>query len=151
MDLQTFVVEADQHAMTFIAEEAAKVMAFIRRGELPLGAALTYRHHERLHPRHDDSAAELTDDVAADVAALARVRDERRQLDAEEELYKGRIAKALGAAGIGTWEDNAIVTWRSTTRIGIDLARLRREQPDVAKQYRTETPYRSLRIIGGTS
>jgi predicted phage-related endonuclease len=147
MDLSTYVIEADGHAMTFIAEEAAKAMAFIRRGEMPPGAALTYRHHERLHPRHDDGEVELSDDLAADVAALARVRDERRALDAEEELYKTRIAEALGDAGVGTWEDRAIVTWRSTTRVGVDVARLRREHPDVAKEYRTETSYRSLRIM----
>jgi predicted phage-related endonuclease len=145
MDLVTHVVEADQHAMTFIGEEAAKVMAFIRRRELPPGAALTYRHHERLHPRHDDSVAELTDDLAADVAALARVRDERRALAAEEEMYMQRIAHALGDAGVGTWEDNVIVTWRSSTRVGIDLARVRRERPEIFGEFRTETTYRTLR------
>jgi putative phage-type endonuclease len=147
LDLATYVIDADRHAMTFIAEEATKAMSFIRRGEMPPGAALTYRHHERLHPRHDDGTVELSDDLAADVAALARVRDERRALDAEEELYKARIAEALAGAGEGTWEDNVIVTWRSTTRVGIDLARLRRERPDVAKEYRTETTYRALRTM----
>jgi putative phage-type endonuclease len=145
MDLATYTVDAEQHAMTFIAEEAAKVMAFIRRREMPPGAALTYRHHERLHPRHDDRTVELTDDLAADVAALARVRGERRALDAEEETYKRRIADALGDAGVGTWEDNVIVTWRSSTRVGIDLARLRRERPDVFGEFRIDTTHRSLR------
>jgi predicted phage-related endonuclease len=147
MDLAAYVVEADDDAMAIILDKAAKAMDFIRRGECPPGAPLAYRHHERLHPRHDDSVIELTDDLAADVAALARVREERRQLDKEEETYKTRLAGALGSAGVGLWEDNVIVTWRSSTRVGIDLARLRRDHPELATQYRTETTYRSLRII----
>jgi predicted phage-related endonuclease len=148
MDLATFVVEADAHAMTFIAEEATKIMAFIRRGEIPPNAILHSRHFERLHPRHDDSVAEFSDDLAADVAALARVRDERRQLDQEEDMLKDRITAALGNAGVGMWEGERLVTWRSSTRVGIDLAGLRRDHPDLALQYRTETTYRSLRVMG---
>jgi hypothetical protein len=126
-------------------------MAFIRRGETPSDAILHYRHLERLHPRHDDSVAELSDDLAADVAFLARVRDQRHQLDKEENTLKDRIAAVLGRAGVGVWEGERIVMWRSSTRIGIDQARLRRDHPDLALEYRTETTYRSLRIIERSS
>jgi predicted phage-related endonuclease len=151
MDLATFVVEADVNAMTFIAEEATKVMAYIRRGEIPPDASLHYRHFERLHPRHDDSIAEFTDDLAADVAALARVRDQRRRLDSQENELKDRITAALGSAGVGMWEGKRIVIWRSSTRVGIDQARLLRDHPDLALEYRTETTYRSLRVMGPSS
>jgi hypothetical protein len=151
MDLATYVVDADTNAMTFIAEQATKVIAFIHRGEPPPDVVLTYRHLERLHPRHDDSVAELSDDLAADVAALARVRDERRQLDKEENELKDRITATLGSAGVGVWEAQRLVTWRSSTRLGIDLNGLRRDHPELARQYRTERTYRSLRVMQRSS
>jgi hypothetical protein len=49
------------------------------------------------------------------------------------------------------WEGERIVTWRSSTRVGIDFARLRRDHPHLALQYRTETTYRTLRLIGPSS
>jgi predicted phage-related endonuclease len=148
MDLQSYEVEKDLDAMAEIAERASKVMAFIRRGEMPPEAELSYKHHEALHPRPVGGTVDLDDDTAEAVAELVRIRSERRAIEALEEEVKTVIAAALGDASGGVWEGREIVTWRSVTRTGLDSGRLRRELPEIHRQFVTETSYRMMRTIG---
>jgi putative phage-type endonuclease len=147
MDLQSFVIEADMWAMSLIAERAAKVMDYIRRGEIPPDAELGYRHFERLHPHPTIASVDLDDDTAQAVAELARIRTEKRALDTEEEKARTTIAAALGDAASGVWEGNEIITWRSVTRHNIDGSRLRKEQPETYRDYLIEASYRTMRLV----
>jgi predicted phage-related endonuclease len=147
MDLQTFVIEADLDAQAELAERASKFMEHIRRGETPPDVDLTYDHRSRLTPVDDGSMISLDDDGRALVARLAAARKLRRAADEEEERAKALLAELLGPAATATHDGRPVLTWKSQTRIIVDVSRLRKERPDVADQYRQENTFRQFRLV----
>lgn len=78
---------------------------------------------------------------------LGQLQDRRRLLEAEEDVLKGKIGAHLGQAAEGRYDGSPVVTWRCTSRVLVDVERLRTARPDVAINYRKTSTYRSLRLV----
>lgn len=149
MELQTFPVDADPDAQTELAERASKFMDAVRRGRLPDGVELAYEHHHRLAPVDDGSTVALDDGGRALVDRLAAARRLRRAADDEEERVKALLAGMLGVAAVATYQQRPVLTWKTQTRRSVDVARLRRERPEIADEYRQDSTYRQMRLVPG--
>jgi predicted phage-related endonuclease len=147
LDLQTFLLEGDTAAQAELAERASKFMEFVRRGEVPPEVDLTYEHRSRLTPQDDGSVITFDDDGRALVARLAAARRLRKAADEEEERAKALLAAKLGTAATALYDGRPVLTWKTTTRVGLDVTRLRRDQPDIANQYRQESTFRQFRLV----
>jgi hypothetical protein len=122
-------------------------MDAVRAGRVPEGVDLNSRHRAVIHPRHTGARIELTDAHLAHVAALIEAREARRAAEAAEENAKAILAEALGEAQAGECGGRVVVTWTAHEHASFDLARLRRERPDVATAYTTTTPIRTMRTL----
>jgi putative phage-type endonuclease len=77
--------------------------------------------------------------------------DARRELDAAQarvEAYEDRVKTDMAdaAALLDPATGDAVVSWRNATRTTLDIDRLRREQPALAKTYSRETISRTFRL-----
>jgi putative phage-type endonuclease len=146
MDLKVFEVDPDPDDQHAVVELATKLLHHVRAGELPPDAELTYRAATALHPEVARDAVELDDEALRWCHSLASLQSRIRELQADEDRLKGMISHRLGDAAEGTQDGRTIVTRRQATRHTVDVKRLRADHPELAKQYSTATPYRTLRL-----
>lgn len=145
MDLQSFVIERDEHACARIAECAALFMDAVRAGRMPDGVELAYDHQLALHPTSTDVTVELDEQARALVRRLDTARKLTRRVAAEEERARAALAAILGDAGAGTVDGLPVVTWKTQQRTNLDANALRKEHPAIAEQYTTTSSYRVMR------
>jgi predicted phage-related endonuclease len=146
MELKCFTIEPDAEDQALLLEAATKFLHAIRAGELPPEIELSYRAASTLHHDVERDAIELDDEAACWCRSLGALQARIHELQADEDKLKGMIGHRLGEAAEGRHEGRTLVTWRSTTRGGIDAKRLRAEHPDLAREYATTTTYRTLRL-----
>src|SRR5262252_9029275 len=146
MDLKSFVVEPDEDDQVRLVEAAHKFMAFIAEGEMPPDVDPTYSSVGVLHPEVVKESVELDKDMARWCRVLGSLQSRIRSLQGDEDHLKAMIARRLGDAAEGHYQDRTVVTWRSVTRHDIDGKRLRADLPEVAQEYDKVTSYRTLRL-----
>lgn len=147
LQLSTFDVEADPvHQMT-LYRAAATFLDHIRAGRIPPGVSMDYKAATILHPEPLQPAVELDDETLSRCGQLRQLQQQIKALEADEDRLKGQIACQLGNAAEGTYDGRRVVTWRSVTRTGVDVKRLRREQPEIVDCYRQDYTYRQLRLV----
>jgi predicted phage-related endonuclease len=90
---------------------------------------------------------------AVDVRSLSHVvdelralRDARKRLDADIERDENLLKAALGTYTEGVIDGQVVVSWRPSTRHGLDTAALRADHPDLAERYVRATTSRTLRL-----
>lgn len=81
----------------------------------------------------------LLEDVEAAKTAL---HDAKKRKDEAE----ARLLAALEDHEAGEFTDGRAVTYYEATRSGLDTTALREAYPEIAKQFSTQTPYRTLRV-----
>ncbi len=147
LNLSTFDVEAEPVHQTSLYRAAATFLDHIREGRVPPGVDMNYKAAAILHPTTDEPTVELDDETLSWCRSLRLVQQRIKDLEADEDRLKGMIGHCLGEAAEGTYDGRRIVTWRSVTRAGIDVKRLRSERPEIADDYRQDSTYRQLRLV----
>ena len=127
MTLQSFTVYPDDDAIARLVVAAADFLAAVERGDefddpKPTGESIELDARTR-HLAHSLHVAEVrADEINKDIGIL-----------------KGRLDHALGAHDVGTINGKpAVRRMYRTMRNAIDGARLRAEQPDIAREYTKE-------------
>lgn len=92
-----------------------------------------------------DSSVELTGDALAAARRLRELGTSAR-LDLEVAEHKNTVKLALGEFEVGMVDGEPIISWRSQSRRVFDLERFRREHPDLAREYLSETTSRIFRV-----
>jgi putative phage-type endonuclease len=108
----------------------------------------------RLYPKEvSGRAVEASDQTLSYLKKLSRIQRLTKSLEARADLIKDQLAVSMGGAERLCAQGKTLATWRScapTQRI--DVARLRRDRPDIVKEYIVEThAARRLVLAGATS
>jgi hypothetical protein len=90
---------------------------------------------------------ELERKGVADLEAWLALRAQLADLEALEAIHKARLTESLGDAQAATIGGAIVLTYRSHERTNIDLARLRREHPDIAAELSATSSVRVLRPV----
>ena len=146
MELKGFRIEPEDDARVRLIEAAEKFLGHIRAGEMPPDVDLTYQAVSALFPDVETDSVELEADTARWCRSLAALQGRIKSLQDDEDSLKAIIARRLGKAAEGRFQDRTVVTWRATSRRTIDGKRLRTDLPEVAEEYGKTTSYRTLRL-----
>lgn len=107
------------------------------------GSDATLTALAEVYPTHTpDTSADVPADA---VAELVAAKAEKKTAEAREKTAKARLAEALGDAEEGLVAGRRAVTYRTQSRAGVDLTRLRNDHPDLVAQYDTTTEFRVMR------
>jgi predicted phage-related endonuclease len=93
---------------------------------------------------------EADEQLMAQIRRLKRINQLTKSLEDRSEQIKFEIAARMKGAELLTSRGKTVATWRSSSPVNrVDVARLRREAPEVASRFITESaPSRRL-VIGG--
>lgn len=143
-----FVVERDRELQEMIADGVAEFWRRVETGDPPPPRSYSdvmARYGRRSEARH----VIATDDVARAVERLRAIKEQARELDAEEEEAKAAICVALGDADTLVAPSGAIIaTWKASKPVTrLDGKALQAAMPDVYSRFTvTGEPSRRLLI-----
>jgi predicted phage-related endonuclease len=146
-ELIEFEVLPDPRLQHELFEAAAKFLAALVAGDPTAGYLPEYDEVRERHPRPTVDRTELDDEALSWCTSLRLLQRRIQGLEVDEDRLKAMIGQRIGAGAEGWHGDKLVATFRTTTRTGVDTKRLRAEQPDTFAAYRTETSYRTLRLV----
>ena len=97
------------------------------------------------HPVHRSPLRAATAVEAELVRALADAKEDRKGAEAEEARLSALVQAAIGDAE-GIQLDGGRATWKAQSSGRVDIARLKKERPDLAAEFTTTTTTRVLRV-----
>lgn len=132
MTLQSFTVLPDADAMHAVVDEAA---AFLKRVDDPVECAAMINEVQPAPP----ASVELDAHARTLVKAWAFAQARASVLDDDIGRIKGMLDHALGKCDSGTVNGREVIRrMHRTYRNALDITRLRKEQPEVVKEYAKE-------------
>lgn len=149
MDLRSFTVDREQHAIDQLLEAIERVWAFLDLGMVPEGAHLTAEHVLSIHPEPEAGKwVDLDDDGRAAVAAWDRLRRLRIDAEKQEDIAKAAVAQIVGDAEGAKYGGIPIATWRKNKASRKpDWKALTAAQPELVAEFTREVPgSRVLRV-----
>ena len=111
----------------------------------------TRKDVELMHPRETKgSQIEADEATLGQLRRLRRINDLSKRLEQESEAIKDRISVLMGGAERLTHGGRTLATWRNSAPARrVDLARLRRDRPELVAEYLLEgVPARRLQLGG---
>ena len=127
-----------------MVDRAEHIMAAVSNGQWPSRDPDRCR---RVRERPAAAAIELDVTALTLVEDLATVREQLRNLKAEEELTRRALLAELATADVGEHQGEPIVRKSWTTRSQLDTRRLRQDHPDLVATYETERSWPTLRTM----
>ncbi len=131
-DFRIYEVPADAELQELIVEQEAEFWRAVKEGTPPNPVSLA--DMQARYGRASRSAAVKADDPTLDaIAHLRRLRIEREEIEAEEEIAKAAIMAALGEADtLVDREGRALVTWKAAKAAHrFDSAAFKAAHPDL--------------------
>ena len=139
MDLGIYPVLPDPELEADLVARAETFLRAIRAGVMPEGLEAWAT---------DVETVELGDQEIGWLKQIRGLRERIRGLESEAEVLRGMVGQRLGNASQGLYGGAPVVSYKPQTRRGIDVPALRRDHPEIAKQYGTETITRPvLRVL----
>jgi putative phage-type endonuclease len=142
MDLRSFTVDREQHAIDELLAAVEYVWAYLDLGMVPEGVHLTAEHVVSMHPTADVGKwVDLDDEQICAVALWERKRRARVDAEKREQIAKDEVARLLTDAEGARYHGLPVVTWRSNKPSRKpDWKALTAEHPDLVGQFTREVP-----------
>jgi len=144
--LELYMVERDEEVIGRLVEAGGRFWESVEAVEPPPVSAADNEYLGDLWPDSVDSAAEIPEDLAEELAAAkAASKEAKERLD----LVSARVKEAMGHADTAVVGDRVVATWRTSTSRRLDTKLLRAEEPDLADTYTKESSSRRFLIKDG--
>lgn len=143
--LDTYDLPADPAVQAELIDEAALFWQAVEAGEPPAAEAGDLAFLSSLFPQSHEQAVEIPPD------AVAELYDSRRAYDAAKERKEdaeATVKAMLADADTAVSDQTVIATWKTNSRRGVDVGRLRIELPHVADRYTVKTTERRFLVKG---
>ena len=141
--LQTWRIERDDALIAGMVDRAETIMAAVRKGEWPTGVP----EADPETTRQPGTTIELDADGLSLVDDLATVRQQLRDLEAEENVTRLALLRALADADVGEHDGRPLIRRSWTSRRHIDTTRLRADHPELIAGYETSKSWPTLRVV----
>lgn len=106
----------------------------------------TFSDIKLLFPSDNGKSIEATEEVAAQVADLKRVKAAIRDLEAHEELLTFAIGDFISPHSTLTFGGKELCTWKAQVTVRLDQKRLKEEAPDTYAAFSKPSTGRVLRL-----
>jgi putative phage-type endonuclease len=151
-ELRTYRIARDEALERYLFEYAHRFWVdHVLSGVPP--EPVTREGVESLHPKHTPGLTKEADEaLLGDLARYAQLSQEICSAKSELERLKDRLAVAMGPAESLSFGGKTLASWRNSKGVSrIDVERLRRERPDVARDYTVSSPGGRRLLIAPTS
>lgn len=136
MDLQWQVVDGCEALQIEMADRAERFMAAIDLGMVPDWVTMTARNVATLHPDPVGSI-EVDEPTLEWLRVYVNIKQQIREAEDELDRVKDQIANQIGAAEVGTFAGEQVVSWKkSAGHWTLDSAALKAEAPELFNKYR---------------
>jgi len=144
-------IERDEELIAMMRDRAAEFWGYVERRELPPvedGSPATQAALAHLYPESTEASVLLGDDVRAMLHQRTLLDEELKERKLWRDEIDTRLKALLGDAAEAylPGEPKPVLTYRTGKTWGLDAKALEREHPNIAANYRTKPPTRSLRI-----
>jgi len=110
---------------------------------------------EQFQEQGCDEAEELNETVDLNkqvpdvIKAITNICIQKKQIEEQEKAMREKLQKAMEQYGVKSFKNDAIeVTYKApSTRTSIDSTRLKKEKPDIAKEYSKTSPVSASVVI----
>lgn len=142
------VVERDEELIgKIIAMEKYFWETYVVGGMEPVpdGSEATTEYFNRRFARSDGTTVHLPDEVLPVCAEYERLSEELKKLETAKAAAANQLKFYLKEAETGIVGDKT-VTWKQVSRSGVDTKRLKAEEPEIYKNFLTQSSYRRLMV-----
>ena len=109
------------------------------------GSKATAEALSQLYQNEDTGTCVLLDPVAHDLEHLLQLKAEKKELEVRIKEAENVVKAYMGTSESGAY-GNVSVTWKTVTQTTYDTKALRREHPDLARQYKRISTSRRFTI-----
>ena len=147
-DFRYFPVERDEETIQTIIALEAEFWSYVEKREQPpvdekSGDALAL-----LYPKADSKTSLILPTEADNiVAAYFEVKQVIDELKPELEKYENQLKAMMKTAACATTPKGCSIKWTSSVSNRIDTTRLKKEKPEIAAEFSTQTSIRRFSII----
>lgn len=106
----------------------------------------TFSDIKLLFPTDNGEAVEATEEIAAKVADLRRIRAAIKDLEEQDAAIAFQIGEFISPHSTLKYLGQELCTWKTQASTQLDQARLKEEEPDIHKRYCKTTTRRVLRL-----
>jgi len=142
------VVERDEELIgKIIAMEKYFWETYVVGGMEPVpdGSEATTDYFNRRFARSDGTTVHLPDEVLPVCAEYEHLSEELKKLETAKAAAANQLKFYLKEAETGIVRDKT-VTWKQVSRSGVDTKRLKAEEPEIYKNFLTQSSYRRLMV-----
>ncbi len=142
------VVERDEELIgKIIAMEKYFWETYVVGGMEPVpdGSEATTDYFNRRFAKSDGTTVHLPDEVLPVCAEYERLSEELKKLETAKAAAANQLKFYLKEAETGIVGDKT-VTWKQVSRSGVDTKRLKAEEPEIYKNFLTQSSYRRLMV-----
>lgn len=143
-----FVIERDEEEINTLAAAEGRFWDRLVDEEPPPldGSEPTRNALKAMYPKEDSGLdLRLPAEAENDLAQYTHLQELILDLQAERDAIKARTMARMGGAALATTRNRAC-SWVTRRRAGLDAAALRRDHPDIYKQYLKTTEYRVFSV-----
>lgn len=112
---------------------------------MPDGSEATTDYFNRRFAKSDGTTVHLPDEVLPVCAEYERLSEELKKLETAKAAAANQLKFYLKEAETGIVGDKT-VTWKQVSRSGVDTKRLKAEEPEIYKNFLTQSSYRRLMV-----
>ena len=144
-DYRIYSLARDDGLIADMIEMAANFWRRVQDGTAPDPQSVA--DAARKWPRHLAGKSLVVDVTIADACAeLRTIAEQKKQIEAMEDVLKVQIMSAFGDAEEITHGGERLATWKNQSANRMDVARLKLELPDVAARFTTSSENRVFRL-----
>lgn len=149
-DFFTYEIRPDEQVQNLILSRESEFWGYFSSSVLPplnnpSGEALS-----AVFPKSNGEAVTLSHEHAALIDEYTQIAADHDRLGKAKTTLTNKLKLALGENRRGSVAGKS-VTWFDVHKSSFDQKAFEKDHPDLAKQYRRNTSYRSLRVNGGIS
>lgn len=144
-EYRDYTVEADREIHDMLLDEEHRFWHEHVEARIP-PAPRTIEEAAKLWPKHTDASVIATPDVEEACTHLAQIKEDKKEIEAQEKHWRLIVQKAMGEAGVLLDQDGKrpLATWKHQQQRQLDAKALRAAHPEIAEQFERVNEFRKF-------
>lgn len=147
-DFRYFAVDRDEETIQMLIALEAEFWSYVEKREQPPVDEKCADGLDKLYPQSNSKTSIILPENADDIAsAYFEVKHVIDELTPVLHGYENNLKAMMKNAGAAMTPKGYSIKWQSTTSTRIDTTRLKKEKPEIAAEYSTQTSSRRFSIM----
>jgi putative phage-type endonuclease len=144
-DFRVYHLQRDKELIDMMIAAAGEFWGYVLRNEPP--PPTTTAECAELYSKADKgSVAYIDEDGMSAAIEILQIADRMKELKAREDELKATIQSQMANSEVAEHMGTQIATWKNQISNRLDTKQLKKDMPDIVKQYTTESESRVFRL-----